>query len=167
MKQKNIILCGFMGCGKSTVGVLLAKKTGMAFVDLDIYIEKKYGMTVSEIFEKFGEPRFREMERDAAKELSAKNGMVIAAGGGTLTFKENVDVFRTNGRIILLDLPVETVAKRLENDTTRPLLNRPDKLTAMKELYEKRMPLYKEAADIVVNGDDSPMQVCIEIMSVI
>ena len=107
------------------------------------------------------------MERDAAKELSAKNGMVIAAGGGTLTFKENVDVFRTNGRIILLDLPVETVAKRLENDTTRPLLNRPDKLTAMKELYEKRMPLYKEAADIVVNGDDSPMQVCIEIMSVI
>ena len=149
------------------MGVLLAKKTGMAFVDLDSYIEKKYGMTVSEIFEKFGEPRFREMERDAAKELSAKNGMVIAAGGGTLTFKENVDVFRTNGRIILLDLPVETVAKRLENDTTRPLLNRPDKLTAMKELYEKRMPLYKEAADIVVNGDDSPMQVCIEIMSVI
>ena len=165
MKQKNIILCGFMGCGKSTVGTLLAKKTGMAFIDLDSYIEKKQGMTVSDIFEKYGEPRFRELEREAARELSQKNSMVIAAGGGTLTFQENVDTLRTSGKIILLDLPLETVAKRLENDTTRPLLNRPDKLEAMKALFEKRLPIYKDAADIIVNGDESPMQVCIEIMS--
>lgn len=163
--KKNIILCGFMGCGKSTVGALLAKKTGMAFIDLDSYIEKKQGMTVSDIFEKYGEPRFRELEREAARELSQKNSMVIAAGGGTLTFQENVDTLRTSGKIILLDLPLDTVAKRLENDTTRPLLNRPDKLEAMKALFEKRLPIYKAAADIIVNGDESPMQVCIEIMS--
>ena len=163
--KKNIILCGFMGCGKSTVGALLAKKTGMAFIDLDSYIEKKQGMTVSDIFEKYGEPRFRELEREAARELSQKNSMVIAAGGGTLTFQENVDTLRTSGKIILLDLPLDTVAKRLENDTTRPLLNRPDKLEAMKALFEKRLPIYKAAADIIVNGDESPMQVCMEIMS--
>ena len=163
--KKNIILCGFMGCGKSTVGALLAKKTGMAFIDLDSYIEKKQGMTVSDIFEKYGEPRFREFEREAARELSQKNSMVIAAGGGTLTFQENVDTLRTSGKIILLDLPLDTVAKRLENDTTRPLLNRPDKLEAMKEIKEKRLPIYKSAADIIVNGDESPMQVCMEIMS--
>ena len=163
--KKNIILCGFMGCGKSTVGALLAKKTGMAFIDLDSYIEKKQGMTVSDIFEKYGEPRFRELEREAARELSQKNSMVIAAGGGTLTFQENVDTLRTSGKIILLDLPLDTVAKRLENDTTRPLLNRPDKLEAMKALFEKRLPIYKSAADIIVNGDESPMQVCMEIMS--
>ncbi len=163
--KKNIILCGFMGCGKSTVGALLAKKTGMAFIDLDSYIEKKQGMTVSDIFEKYGEPRFREFEREAARELSQKNSMVIAAGGGTLTFQENVDTLRTSGKIILLDLPLDTVAKRLENDTTRPLLNRPDKLEAMKALFEKRLPIYKSAADIIVNGDESPMQVCMEIMS--
>lgn len=163
-KTKNIILCGFMGCGKSTVGILLAKKNGMAFIDLDAYIEKKENMTVSEIFEKFGEERFRELERQAARELSAKNGVVIAAGGGTLTFQENVDVLRKNGTIILLDLPVETVARRLENDTTRPLLNRPDKDEAMKELYNKRMPLYRAAADMVFDADQSPMQVCTEIM---
>ena len=122
-------------------------------------------MTVSDIFEKYGEPRFREFEREAARELSQKNSMVIAAGGGTLTFQENVDTLRTSGKIILLDLPLETVAKRLENDTTRPLLNRPDKLEAMKALFEKRLPIYKAAADIIVNGDESPMQVCMEIMS--
>ena len=167
MKQKNIILCGFMGCGKSTVGALLAKKTGMAFIDLDSYIEKKQGMTISDIFEKYGEAHFRQLEKDASKELSLKNGMVIAAGGGTLTFQENVDVFHTNGKIILLDLPLETVAKRLENDTSRPLLNRPDKIEAMKALYDKRLPLYKAAADIIVNGDNSPMQVCVEIMALL
>ena len=101
---------------------------------------------------------------DAAKALSEKNGVVIAAGGGTLTFRENVDSLKKSGVIILLDLPVETVAARLKNDTTRPLLNRPDKEKAMKELYDKRLPLYRAAADIVVNAEDSPMQVCREIM---
>ncbi len=164
MKQKNIILCGFMGCGKSTVGTLLAKKTGMAFFDLDSYIEKQEKKTVAQIFADSGEAYFRELERNAAKALSEKNGVVIAAGGGTLTFRENVDSLKKSGVIILLDLPVETVAARLKNDTTRPLLNRPDKDKAMKELYDKRLPLYRAAADIVVNADDSPMQVCREIM---
>lgn len=164
MKQKNIILCGFMGCGKSTVGSLLAKKTGMSFVDMDTYIEKKAGMVVSDIFAQFGEEHFRALEKEAAKELAAKNSLVIAAGGGTLVYEENVQTFRQSGRIVLLDIPVETVAKRLENDTTRPLLNRPDKEQAMRELYDRRLPLYRAAADIIVNADDSPMQVCMEIM---
>ena len=160
MKQRNIILCGFMGCGKSTVGALFAKKNGMAFVDLDSYIEKQQNKTISDIFAESGEAYFRELEKQAAKELSEKNGLVVAAGGGTLTFPENVETFRKNGKIVLLDIPIETVAKRLENDTTRPLLNRPDKDKAMKKLYDKRLPLYRAAADIIVNGDDSPMQVC-------
>ncbi len=165
MKQRNIILCGFMGCGKSTVGALLAKKNGMAFVDLDSYIEKQQNKTISDIFAENGENYFRELEKQAAKELMEKNGLVVAAGGGTLTFSENVETFRKNGKIILLDIPIETVAKRLENDTTRPLLNRPDKDKAMKELYDKRLPLYRAAADMIVNGDDSPMQVCKDIIA--
>lgn len=167
MKQKNIILCGFMGCGKSTVGSLLAKKNGMAFVDLDSYIEKKEGKTISEIFSDSGEAYFRALEREASKELSAKNGLVIAAGGGTLTFQENVDVLRENGKIVLLDIPVEVVAQRLVGDTTRPLLNRPDRDEAMKELYEKRLPVYRKAADVIIDGNQSPLQVCMEIMSIL
>ena len=164
MKQKNIILCGFMGCGKSTVGALLAKKTGMSFIDLDSYIEKKENKTVSKIFADSGEDYFRALEIEAARELSERNGLGIAAGGGTLVFRENVEVLKKSGRIVLLELPVETVAKRLENDTTRPLLNRPDKDEAMRELYNKRLPLYRAAADMIVNADDSPMQVCMEII---
>lgn len=163
--KKNIILCGFMGCGKSTVGALLAKKSGMAFVDMDTYIEKKEHRSVSRIFAESGEDYFREKEREASRELSQKKGLVIAAGGGTLTFEENVQVLRKTGRIVLLDLPLETVSRRLSGDTSRPLLNRPDKEAAMKELYERRLPLYRAAADLIVDGSQSPLQVCMAILS--
>lgn len=165
MNRKNIVLCGFMGCGKSTIGSLLSKKTGMSFIDLDSYIEKKEDKTISQIFADSGEEYFRQLEREASQELSKKNGLVIATGGGTLTYKVNVDAFKTNGKIILLDLPVEVVAERLKNDTTRPLLNRPDKDKAMRELYEKRLPLYRSAADIAVDASQSPLMVCNEIIS--
>ena len=164
MARKNIILCGFMGCGKSTIGALLAKKMGMAVIDLDTYIEKKENKTVAQIFEDSGEEYFRALERQAAAELAEKRGVIIAAGGGTLTFSENVSVLKKNGQVILLDVPVEVAAKRLEFDTARPLLKRPDKDEVIKELYEKRLPLYRAAADIIVDASDSPMQVCMAIM---
>lgn len=156
----NIILCGFMGSGKSTIGVLLSKKLGMSFIDLDSYIEKKENMTVSQIFEAHGEPYFRQREHEASKELSEKNGLIIAAGGGTLIDKENAEVLRKSGKIVLLDLPVEIIAERLKGDNTRPLLQREDKDKAMRELYEKRMPLYKEAADIIIDAAAAPLIVC-------
>lgn len=166
MKKKNIVLCGFMGSGKSTIGNLLSKKMGMAFIDLDIYIEKKEKKSVSQIFEDSGEEYFRQLEREAVKELAYKKSVVLATGGGTLTFQQNVDTLRNaDNKIVLLDLPVEVVEQRLKGDTKRPLLNRPDKQKVMRELYEKRLPLYRSAADIVVNASNSPLQVCMEIMS--
>ncbi|MBQ3928625.1 MAG: shikimate kinase [Clostridia bacterium] len=165
MARKNVVLCGFMGCGKSTVGSLLSRKMGMSFVDLDSYIEKKENKTISQIFEDSGEEYFRQLERQTSQELSQKKGLVIAAGGGTLTYQVNVDAFRQTGTIVLLDIPVEVVSVRLQNDTTRPLLNRPDKDKVMKELYDRRLPLYKSAADVVVDATQSPMQVCSEIIA--
>lgn len=167
MANKNIILCGFMGCGKTTVGRLLAKEKGMDFVDLDLYIEKQQQMTISKIFNKFGEPYFRQLEREAAITLSGLKSKVIAAGGGTLTFQENVDTFKKSGMIVLINSSLETIAERLKGDKTRPLLARPDKEKAMKELYEKRMPMYKAAADIIVDGNFSPKTVCKNIISAI
>ncbi len=165
MARKNIILCGFMGCGKSTIGSLLAKRSGMAFIDLDSYIEKKEGRSISEMFSNDGETYFREREREAARELSAKRGLVIAAGGGTLTFEENVECLKKNGTVVLLDIPVDVVSERLRNDTVRPLLARPDRDEVIRELYEKREPLYRAAADITVDADRSPMQICMDIIS--
>lgn len=165
MARKSIVLCGFMGCGKSTIGSLLAKKCGMAFVDMDKYIERAEGKTVSQIFEDSGEEYFRMREREAARELGMKKGLVIAAGGGTLTFPENVEAFKKKCCIILLDLPVEVVKERLKYDTTRPLLARPDKDEVINRLYNERLPLYRAAADMVVDGEGSPMNVTASIMA--
>ena len=166
MKRKNIVLCGFMGSGKSTIGKLLSRKMGMAFIDLDAYIEKKENKSISQIFADSGEEYFRQLEKNAVKELAYKKSVILAAGGGTLTFRENVDTLRNaDNKIILLDLPVEVVSQRLKGDTKRPLLNRPDKEQVIRELYEKRLPLYRSAADIVVNAANSPMQVCMDIMA--
>lgn len=160
----NIVLCGFMGCGKTTVGKKLSKRLGVPFVDMDHYIEQKAGRKVSEIFAQLGEQAFRDMEYECAKELSKSGGTVIATGGGALTFERNQQALRQNGRIILLNPPLSILRHRLSGDTTRPLLNRPDRDAAMKELYEKRLPIYQRASDIVVSGKGSPNAVCQEIL---
>ena len=100
--MNNIVLCGFMGCGKSTVGKNIARKSGRKFLDMDSYIEEKAGMTVSEIFEKYGEEKFRDMEHDACVELAGLEGLVIASGGGAFTFKRNVEAFKGKDKIVFL-----------------------------------------------------------------
>ena len=162
---KNLILCGFMGCGKTTVGENLRKKSGMNLIDTDTYIEKTQGMTISEIFEKYGEDYFRDLEHEVCKELSQKRGIIISTGGGALTFQRNVDILKSTGTVVLIDVPLEVLKERLKNDTTRPLLQQPNKDEAMKALYEKRMPLYKSAADIVIDGNNSPLQVALNILN--
>ena len=125
--SKNIILCGFMGCGKTTVGKNLQKRSGMHMIDTDAYIEKNQGMKISEIFDRYGEAYFRDLEYDACCELSKKSGIIISTGGGALTFERNVQALKKNGTIVLIDVPLDTIKERLKNDTTRPLLQRPDK----------------------------------------
>lgn len=161
---RNIVLCGFMGSGKTTVGRVLAVRTGMPLVDMDDYIEEKAGMTVSEIFKQHGEDYFRELEHEAARELANRNGCIISAGGGTLVYRRNVDVLREGCRIVLLDVPLEVIKKRLQDDKKRPLLQRPDKDEAMRELYTKRMPLYRNAAHLTVNAAQSPYKTAREIV---
>lgn len=163
----NIVLCGFMGCGKSTVGKTIAKKTSKKFLDMDSYIEEKAEMKISEIFEKFGEDKFRDMEHEACKELSEMKGLIIASGGGAFTFERNVEVFKGKDTIVLLNVPLETIKYRLRNDKTRPLLQRPDKDKAMEELYNKRFPLYENAADIIVSGKNTPVKTAFAVIDAI
>lgn len=160
---RNIVLCGFMGSGKTTVGRVLAGRTGLPFVDMDEYIEEKAGMTVSEIFNRYGEGYFRDLEHEAAKELGKRDGCVISAGGGTLVYPRNVEVLRESCRIVLLDAPLAVMKRRLKNDKKRPLLQRPDKDEAMRELYTLRMPLYRAAAHLTVNAAQSPYKTAREI----
>ena len=163
--MNNIILCGFMGCGKTTVGKNLSKLANMKFVDMDKYIEEKANMTVSEIFDKFGESGFRDMEHQACLELSSSTDYVIAAGGGTLTFDRNVDVLSKTGTIVLIDASYETLCNRLKTDTKRPLLQCENRNEKIKELLDKRMPLYKKASTVTVNGNQTPKKVAEEILN--
>ncbi len=163
----NVILCGFMGSGKTTVGRLLAQKTGRRFIDLDQWIEQSVGMTVSEIFDQRGETAFREMERDAAAELSEVSGLVIAVGGGTLKNPENTAVLKRNGLILFLDASLEVIGTRLKGDETRPLLAVPNRTERMSQLYLQRTPIYRAAADTVIPADGEADRVAQDIFEML
>ena len=135
-----------MGCGKSTVGKNLAKMTGRKFLDMDNYIEETAGMTIPEIFEQQGENGFRDLEHEACQALANRSGLIVASGGGALTFERNVAVFKGTDTVVLLDVPLETIRQRLDRDE------------AMKALYEQRLPLYQKAADVTVHGKSTPYQ---------
>lgn len=151
MKQ-NIVLCGFMGSGKTVTGKLLAERLGIPFVDMDLYIEQKAGMAVSEIFAAHGEATFRRMETEAATELGASEGTVIACGGGTVLRPENVTALKQNGRLFYLQVAPQTVQRRLTQDTTRPLLAG-DKAERIFTLLAEREPIYRAAADHSIDAN--------------
>ena len=164
-EKQNIILCGFMGCGKSTVGPLLAGMSGRKFVDMDSYIEQHAGKTVSAIFAEDGEPHFRALEREACAVHAAQSGLVIAAGGGTLVQQGNADILRKTGVIVLLDASLDTLQKRLAHDTTRPLLQKPNRAAVIAELLSQRLPLYRNASDFSAAADSAPEEVAGEILN--
>lgn len=151
-----------MGCGKTTVSEELARLTGMARTDTDEEIVKKHGR-IADIFEKYGEGYFRELERAAVRDISARDNTVIATGGGCVLFEENVNVFRKSGKIIFLRTSPETLVMRLEGDTERPLLaGGAQKRIA--ELLPARTPKYVAAADFIVDTDGlTPREIALEI----
>lgn len=164
--RKNIVLCGFMGSGKSTVGKLLCEKTGMRLIDTDTYIEQKEGMTISDIFAQKGEEYFRSAELEVCKELSGMKNCIISTGGGTLLKECNVKEIKKGGIVYFLDVSPSAVLSRLQFDTTRPLLQREDKEQAVNDLLSQRMPLYKKAADHIINAEETPLKICAKIISI-
>lgn len=147
--MKNIILCGFMGCGKSTIGKALSDICEMSFIDTDSFIENKTGLTIAEIFQKYGEAHFRNLEKATAEELSFLGGCVIATGGGMLLNPDVADIFRKNGIIVFLDTPLNIISERLKGDSTRPLLLREDRDDYIHKLYNERYPKYSSAANML------------------
>ena len=153
----NVILCGFMGCGKTSVGRRAAKLMGREFCDLDQYIEEREGLTVSEIFARFGEEGFRQREAQAVEEVAVRPGLIIASGGGTVLAEKNVSAFhRAGGMIVFLDTPLAALQERLKNDKRRPLLQVPDHRKVIAQLHAKRSPLYHAAADVTIDAGAPP-----------
>lgn len=141
----NIVLVGFMGTGKNAVGKVLAQRLGLRFVDMDQMIEQREGRSIARIFEKDGEPYFRKVEKDVAKEVSEYGGVVIAAGGGVVLDQENVDSLKRNGLMICLSASPEVILERTKGYIHRPLLNVEDPRKKVVELLEYRAPFYAKA----------------------
>ena len=146
----NIVLCGMMGCGKTTVAAELSRLTGMEQTDTDAEIVKEYGR-IADIFEKYGEARFREIETQTVARISSRDNIIIATGGGCVLNSANVEYLKRNGKIFFLQTRAETLVKRVEGDTERPLLAGGAE-KRINELLPARTPKYLAAADY---GDDT------------
>lgn len=146
--KENVVLIGMPGCGKSTVGHLL-DLPGYTFVDTDAEVEKRCGCTIRDLIAAKGEAYFRDLETAVIRDLSPRNGLVIATGGGAVLREENVRLLKRNGRLFFLDAPLS----RLQATADRPLSDTADKLAA---LYARRIDIYRAAADVIVPAATTP-----------
>ena len=140
--NSNIVITGFMGTGKSEVGLEVACRLGREFVDMDALIEQRVGLTIPEIFAQHGEPFFRQQERKLCYELAQKRGLVIATGGGALIPEENRRVLGASGVLVCLNCDVDEILRRLAQAEDRPLLNVTDRRERIEALLAQRREAY-------------------------
>lgn len=149
----NIYLVGPMGAGKSTVGRQLAKALGRDFIDCDREIERRTGVKIALIFELEGETGFRKRECRILEQVTQRSGVVLATGGGAVLDEGNRALLIRGGFVIYLYAPIELLTKRTASDRHRPLLQGQNPETAFQEILEKRDPLYRQVADMIVKTD--------------
>lgn len=165
MIVKTIYLCGFMGCGKTTVGKLLARKLDCGFFDMDAYITEKEGMEIPQIFAEKGEKYFREAETEAIRGLAAENG-VIACGGGAMLKKENVGIASAEGTVVYIDVPFEVCYSRIAGDRNRPIVMNNTK-EELEIIYDGRAPVYSENASVTVSGEGTAEEIAERIIAAV
>ena len=140
--MKNLVLVGFMGSGKSTIGPLVAKKMGMRFVDMDSLIEEREKTTISEIFVKRGESVFREIETELVKELAIQQDLVIATGGGVVLRPSNIEIFGRTGILVYLHVDAQSAFARTQSYQHRPLLKGKESVKKIGDLLLERASFY-------------------------
>ena len=159
--MRNLVLCGFMGTGKTTIGKALAKMHSLPFVDIDEEIEKRRGMKIVDIFSRMGEGHFRDLEEEMIREFSKEEGKIIAVGGGALQRESNLLALRENGFLLCLLATPKVILRRLRYDDTRPLLKGEDKLQRIESLLRKRFPNYLKA-DAFLDTSYMPVRDCVK-----
>ena len=149
--NRSIVLIGFMGTGKSSVGRQLARATGWPRFDTDQMIATALGMPITKIFSRLGEDRFREEERAILEQLDAAQPSIIVTGGGVVLQAENIERLRELGTIVCLTADLPTLLERLARRSHRPLLQTEDRLATIRTLLLEREPLYREAANFTID----------------
>ena len=165
LKGINVFLIGMMGAGKTTVGSLLASELGYGFCDTDALIEQIAGKTINEIFADDGEETFRQLETQVLSELSAYQQLIVATGGGIVLKPQNWSYLHY-GLVVWLDVPVAMLIERLQEDTTRPLLQKPDPALELQKILDHRRSLY-ELADLHICEDsgETPPQIASRVIT--
>jgi shikimate kinase len=154
---KNIILTGFMGVGKTSVGMRLAKDIGFTFVDTDDLIEADQKMSITDIFTKLGEPHFRDIESGIVQQVSAGEKQVISTGGGAVIRDGNRAAFKKAGLVVCLSARPEVIYERIKNEAHRPLLHTEDPLAKIKDLLESREVFYSQA-DMTIDTSEKTVE---------
>lgn len=164
--EKHIYLIGFMGSGKSTVSRKLKKLMHVRELDMDAEIVRENQMSINDMFAQFGEEYFRDKETEMLRKIAESDPAIVSCGGGTVLRRENVDIMKKSGVIVLLTATPETIYLRVRNSKDRPVLNGHMNVEYIASLMEKRREVYEAACDIRVSTDDKNQeQVAREILS--
>lgn len=163
--MENIILCGFMGCGKTTVGKLLAQALDMEYLDLDAMIEETAGKPIPRIFSEDGEDAFRDLEHEAVLSLARRIRCVVSTGGGAMTYPRNVRAVSPEDRVVFLDADFPTCYQRIRY-STRPLV-RNNSRQALEEIFQQRRTKYLAAAAVTADAALPPLKVAQTIQSLL
>lgn len=166
--MKNIVLIGFMGSGKSSIGQRLAHKLNRKWLDMDTEIEKQQGRSIKVIFSEDGETTFRELETSWLKEHSDLEGYIISTGGGIVTQNRNIALMHNLGHIVFLHSEFDQIVDNLKDDTSRPLLQGDDYRMKIQKLLNERIPTYLSTADIIVQTKEKSIEEIVdELISII
>lgn len=161
----NIVLIGFMGCGKTTIANRLSTLFDMEVVEMDKIIAEREGMSISDIFETYGEQYFRDAETNLLIEMQSRKNVVISCGGGTPLRECNVTEMKKNGKVVLLTAEPEEILNRVKDSHDRPLIENNKSVDYIRNLMESRRARYEAAADIIIHTDGkSEIQICKELI---
>lgn len=162
--KDNIVLTGIMGCGKTTLGRLLADRLSMTFVDMDALIEEEMQMTIIELFTQFGEPYFRDKETELCHRLAKRSGLVISTGGGIIGREENMKALGRSGQIVFVDRDPKIIIETIDA-SNRPLIR--DNPRRLLELHAQRLPLYRKYADLIFTNNTTIDNAIVSLMTLL
>lgn len=166
--MENIFLIGFMGAGKSTIAKELQGKLHMNLVEMDARIVEEQGMSINDIFAKYGEDHFRDIESQLVLDIGSEGNTIVSCGGGVVVRSQNVENMKKSGKIIFLSATPETIYERVKHSTDRPILNGNMNVEYIATLMEKRRALYEAAADVKISVDNKTVaDVCDEIVKIV